>query len=177
MTEMVTLLADPPWRFGDKLPGPSRGAEKNYATMTALDLQRVMLPPIAGNARLFLWRVASMQEEALAVMRAWGFVPKAEIVWVKKTSTGKRWFGMGRTVRMEHEVCLVGARGRPPILSKSVRSVFEAPYTLHSGKPDVFYEIVESLSPGPYCELFARRPRAGWVSFGHELGSTLEVAK
>lgn len=168
----TTLLADPPWPFGDRLPGPSRGAEKNYDVMSIDQLCALKLP-VAPDARLFLWRVASMQEEALRVMRAWGFVPKAEIVWVKTTKTGKRHFGMGRTVRMEHEVCLIGARGRPPILSRSVRSTFTAMYEFHSKKPDVFYEIVESLSPGPYLELFARQRREGWASIGDALGSKL----
>lgn len=194
----TTVVADPPWPFGDKLPGPSRGAEKNYTVMSVADLcslglgPQCGLPPIAPDARLFLWRVASMQEEALQVMRAWGFVPKAEIVWRKLTKTGKRHFGMGRTVRMEHEVCLVGVRGRPPILSKSVRSMFDteiwidddpatgepigefaAPYEYHSKKPDVFYEIVQSLSPGPYVELFARQTRDYWTSIGDQLGTRL----
>ena len=150
------------------------------------------LPPIADHARLFLWRVASMQEDALRVMRAWGFTQKSEIVWRKLTKTGKRHFGMGRTVRMEHEVCLVGTKGRPPILSRSVRSMFDteiwidddpetgepigefaAPYEFHSKKPDVFYEIVESLSPGPHVELFARQPRERWTSIGEALGTRL----
>jgi N6-adenosine-specific RNA methylase IME4 len=187
MIEVKTLCADPPWKFGDKLPGDARGAEKNYACMGTSDLEVYLgslLEPmtceggpaaapdwtLATDCRLFLWRVASMQEEALRVMRAWGFVPKAEIVWLKKTTTGKRWFGMGRTVRMEHEVCLIGVRGRPEVLSKSVRSTFEAGYTRHSGKPDEFFKIVESLSPGPYCELFSRVIRPGWIQVGNELG-------
>ena len=32
-----------------------------------------------------------------------------------------------------------------------------------------FYEIVEQASPGPYLELFARRDRAGWTSWGNEV--------
>lgn len=110
-----------------------------------------------------------MQEEALRVMRAWGFTPKAEIVWIKKTASGKRWFGMGRQVRMEHETCLVGTMGQPEVLSKSVRSCITAPYTRHSGKPEAFYKAVEELSPGPYLELFARTSRPGWVQIGDQL--------
>lgn len=180
-----TICADPPWKFGDKLPGKSRGAEKNYRVMTATEvsayphrtaldgtvrLNGTISDHFAPDSRLFLWRVASMQEEALAVMKAWGFTQKAEVVWVKKTATGKRHFGMGRQVRMEHEVCLIGTRGKPPTLSRSIRSVFEAPYTRHSGKPEAFYkEIVECLSPGPYLELFARHERQGWTCIGDEL--------
>jgi N6-adenosine-specific RNA methylase IME4 len=179
MTELFkTICADPPWSFGDKLPGPSRGAEKNYSVLSIAEIENFLVTEnlvnqIAPDARLFLWRVASQQEEALRVMRAWGFIPKAEIVWLKKTATGKRWFGMGRQVRMEHEVCLIGIKGRPEVLSKSIRSTFEAPYTRHSGKPDAFFDIVEQLSPGPYLELFSRVPRVGWTQLGDEFPKIL----
>lgn len=118
---------------------------------------------------LFLWRVAAMQEDALTVMRAWGFSQKTEMVWLKKTRTGKRWFGMGRIVRAEHESCLVGVRGRPRVLSHAVRSTFCAPVGRHSEKPETFYEIVEQLYDGPYVELFARRMRPGWTCLGNEI--------
>jgi N6-adenosine-specific RNA methylase IME4 len=163
------LCADPPWQFGDKLPGPGRGAEKHYPCMPVEALESFPLPPLATDAVLFLWRVASMQDEALRVMKAWGFKLKTEIVWKKLTKTGKRHFGMGRIVRAEHEVCLVGTRGRPECLLHNVRSTFEAQVGRHSAKPEVFYDIVESLYAGPYVELFARRERAGWTCLGNEL--------
>jgi N6-adenosine-specific RNA methylase IME4 len=171
------VVADPPWAFGDKLPGPGRGAEKHYAVMRerevvdflpALELREPGL--VEPDARLLLWRVASMQEEALRVMRGWGFAPKAELVWLKRTATGKRWFGMGRQVRMEHEVCLIGVRGRPPPpRNRATRSTFEAAAGRHSAKPEAFAELVEALYDGPYLELFARRARPGWDCRGHEL--------
>lgn len=164
------LCADPPWRFGDKLPGPGRGAEKHYSTLSVEELCRFSLPSLADDAHLFLWRVASMQEEALAVARAWGFVVKAEIVWLKRTVSGKRWFGMGRQVRMEHEVCLIATRGRPEVRVRNIRSTFEAKAGRHSEKPEIFYtDIVERLCHGPYAELFARKTRPGWTCFGNEV--------
>lgn len=177
MTEPYRVLcADPPWKFGDALPGPSRGAEKNYPCLTVVELCAFSLPPLADDCTLFLWRVASMQQEALDVIKAWGFTVKTEIVWLKKTVHGKRWFGMGRTVRAEHEVCLVAQRGRPETLSHAVRSTFEvncdgleAIAGRHSAKPEEFYQIVESLRAGPYVELFARRQRPGWTCLGNEL--------
>ena len=80
------ICADPPWSFSDKLPGPTRGAAKNYSCLSTKELHTFPLPPIAENATLFLWRVASMQQEALDVIQAWGFRLKTEIVWVKITS-------------------------------------------------------------------------------------------
>lgn len=215
-----TIVADPGWPFGDKLPGDGRGAVKNYKTMTVdaiaryLDSEamRIQLfdacgrtrtaPVIAKDARLFLWRVHAMQEEALFVMRAWGFgAPVSELVWAKVDKDDERvidaiiarlrkespnldgrgqkkiaieearrlTFGMGRTFRAAHEVCLVGRRGRPERLSGSERSVFFAPVREHSQKPEEFFEIVERVSPGPYLELFAgghRRP--GWTCLGDD---------
>lgn len=205
MTLFTTFVADPPWPFKDHLPGPKRGSSKHYRLEPLDDICSFLsshsLAPdgqvwdgdtpedhlpirerLAPGCRLFLWRVASMQEEALRVMRAWGFTPKTEIVWIKTTKGSdvphdldeprpgdKLHFGMGRTVRMSHEVCLVGVRGKPRVLSHSVRSVFFAPFQRHSEKPEVFSEIVESLSPGPYLELFARRVRPGWTCVGDEV--------
>jgi N6-adenosine-specific RNA methylase IME4 len=179
-TPFRVIVADPPWKFGDKLPGRGRGAAKHYETMTAAEIadivvgrsalalcRRVM--PIADDALLFLWRVSAMVEEALSVVRAWGFVPKTELVWRKLTASGKRWFGMGRTLRAEHETCIVATRGRPTIRSHSVRSVFDAVAGRHSEKPPEFFELVERLSDGPYLELFARSRRRGWTTLGNQL--------
>lgn len=165
------VVADPPWSFGDKLPGKGRGAEKHYVVLDQAGIEAFPLPPIAADALLFLWRVASQPEEACRVVRAWGFTPKSEIVWLKKSSGGKPHFGMGRYVRFAHEVCIIASRGRGllQIRDHSVRSTFEAPTGRHSEKPEVFYDIVERLSAGPYVELFARRHRPGWQCFGNEL--------
>jgi len=172
------LCADPPWRFDDALPGDTRGASKQYACMTALDICNFKLPPLADNCVLFLWRVSAMQQAALDVAHAWGFTVKTDLVWLKKTATGKRWFGMGRTLRAEHETCLVCTRGRPMVKDHSVRSTFttdldfaglSAQAGRHSEKPEIFYSIVESLFDGPYCELFARRQRPGWTCLGLEI--------
>ncbi len=171
------ICADPPWPFGDSLPGPGRGAEKHYTTLSMFDLQRFPLPPLLPDSLLFLWVVESMQEEGLRVCRAWGFTPKTSGVWVKKTATGKRHFGMGRTLRAEHERFIVGSRGRPEILDKSVRSVFEAPVGEHSAKPDAFHELVEKLSAGPYVELFARQRRANWFCYGNEVDGRIIASR
>lgn len=171
------LCADPPWKFGDRLPGDSRGAEKNYPCLSVDELVDFQLPTLDDDCVLFLWRVAAMQQEALDVVKGWGFTVKTEVVWLKKTANGNRWFGMGRTLRAEHEVCLVATRGRPLALNHSTRSTFvtdfeglSAPVKKHSEKPEEFYRIVETLFAGPYCELFARRQRPGWTCLGNEAG-------
>lgn len=164
------IVSDPPWRFGDKLPGKGRGASKHYRTMTVQQICDMELPPIADDAYLFLWRVAAMVEEAYEVCRHWGFTPKSEIVWQKLSrKSGGLHFGMGRIVRAAHETCIVASRGKPRPLNRSTRSVFDAPIGRHSEKPDRFFEIIEALCEGPRLELFARRQRSGWTCIGDEL--------
>ena len=185
------LLVDCPWQPRDKLPGKGRGASKNYDTEDVAYLKRFSLPPLADDAVMFFWRISSMQPEALAVVRSWGFTVTSEIVWRKVTKHGKRWFGMGRTVRAEHETCLVCTRGRYRRVwaNKSVRSTFRAPVPVyppnhpkvlsgevkagsywHSAKPPKIYEIIEQACPDArYYELFARTSRAGWNQEGIEL--------
>lgn len=179
MTPCRVLIADPPWQPDDKLPGPKRGAAAHYRTLSVDDICRFPLPPLAPDAILFLWRLASMQDEALRVVKAWGFDLKTELIWAKLTKTGKRHFGMGHYVRAEHETCLIARRGRYRVATKSVRSIFYAkvPTDIHTGrarhsaKPDEFYALVRKLTggDGPAVELFARTHRPGFLCFGDEL--------
>lgn len=166
---MAVLVADPPWSFSDRLPGPGRGAAKHYRCMSVDALCRFPLPPLQRDCYLFMWRVAAMAEEAYRVVRAWGFTPKAELIWIKKTKTGRRHFGLGRHVRAEHEACIIAVRNKPRPLCATIRSTFEAPVASHSEKPDAFYAIVEQFAAPPYTELFARRRRPGWQCYGDEL--------
>lgn len=185
-TPFRVIVADPAWQFQDKLPGNGRGADKHYSTLSIDDLCLLELPPIADDALLFMWRVASMQTEALNLMHMWGFDQKSEMVWIK-TRKGvaiaedetELAFGMGRYTRHAHEVCLIGTRGKAAtqvMKDHSVRSVFFAEREEHSKKPDKFFELVEKMTggEGPYLELFARQPRDGWVSIGDELGTKLK---
>lgn len=164
------LLADPPWSYGDSLPGKGRGAASHYPTMPLPDIARFPLPEMADKSWLFLWRTHTHQDEAIFVMRAWGFTYRSEMVWVKTTNDGKRLrIGMGRTVRQCHEVCLIGSRGRVKPSDLAIPSVILAPRGKHSAKPEAIYTVAERLAAGPYCELFAREARKGWATYGNEL--------
>lgn len=167
----MIIVADPPWQFSDKLG--KRGARANYRTLTVEQIKwHCPYREIVRRDRdavLLLWRVASMQSEALELAESWGFRVKSEIVWEKKTTRGNDHFGMGHYVRAAHETCLLCTRGHVKPKSHSVRSRFAAPVGRHSEKPTAFFELVETLFDGPYIELFARRQRAGWVCLGNEL--------
>lgn len=167
------LVADPPWQFSDRLPGNGRGASKHYRCMSLSAIMRHPLPPLADDCVLFLWRVSAMVEEAYQVCRAWGFVPKSEIVWDKTTASGKAHFGMGHIVRAAHETAIIAIRGCPRRLHAAQRSRFEAPAprsagkVIHSAKPDEFFAIVAGLYAGPRASIFERRHRTGFDCTGN----------
>ncbi len=168
------IVADPPWRFGDNLPGPGRGAAKHYGTLSVPELCTLRtVSPLrwaSKNAVLFLWRVGAMQREALDVATYWGFgEPISEVVWIKTTAAGRPRMGMGRTVRNAHEICLIFRRGRVPRKSAAVLSTIHAPRGEHSAKPEAFYRLVRRLYPGPRLELFARQRRPGFDAWGDEV--------
>ena len=190
MTAYSVIVADPPWAPRDKLPGKGRGAAKNYGVLPTPAICSFLVDNqvrVADSAILFLWRLASMQQDALDVAKAWGFEVKSEVVWRKTTSGGRPHFGMGRYVRNGHETCLIATRGRAAAMvnSHSVRSVFEAQTlvdrsgrAIHSAKPRVFFDqVVEPLvgRPSPLLpciELFARCRRDGWDAIGDQLPAT-----
>lgn len=169
-----TIVADPAWSYGDSLPGPGRGAAKHYATMSLSEIV-AMGPEVAAvaapDAHLYLWCTNGFIEEAHEVVRAWGFRTdnKQLITWVKMTNDRSRVrIGMGRNYRNATEQCIFATRGRLPVLLRNVPNVIFAPRTMHSAKPQEFYDTVVSMSPAPRLELFSRVVRDGFEGWGFE---------
>jgi N6-adenosine-specific RNA methylase IME4 len=162
------ILADPPWAFKTRSErGMDRSADNHYPTVDlegikALDVASIAAPDCA----LFLWATAPMLPHALEVMAAWGFEYKSHIVWAKLKSGTGYWF------MSQHELLLVGTRGRIPAPTPGTqwKSVFHAAATEHSAKPDQQYRLIETYYPNlPKIELNARgKPMDGWDAWGNE---------
>lgn len=169
------IYADPPWHYDNAIDYWSP-AVKHYPTMDITAISSLAIPS-AENAVLFLWTTNPFLQDALAVVDAWGFEYKTNIVWVKSNRIAKGQ-GSGFYVWGHHEllfICTKGsmvpeAKGRPQI-----SSVLEADAGAHSQKPREIYGIIESLYPaGRYLELFARgEPRGSWTSWGTDLQPTV----
>lgn len=176
-SNVSVLVADPCWKFSDNLPGEKRGASKHYYTMTVEELSQFPIPTMEKNSILFMWRVASMQKEALELIDAWGFILKSELVWIKTNKDNKSLsFGMGRYSRHCHEVCLIAVKkkGSFKVTNNSIRSVFYAPRGKHSEKPDEFYSIVKQMTEGHNrVELFSRQIRDGFNCYGYDINGVL----
>lgn len=179
MTRFRLLSIDPAWRFGDKLTMSKvkRGADAQYrSTMSIAEICALPVRELADDtAILCLWRPSSFAREALTVMDAWGFRQTQELVWVKRRSSGKLHFGMGRVLRSACEVAYIGVRGnyRGALARRNVRNVIESPPLRHSAKPDVIQHTLSEMMPGPALELFARRDLGPpWTCIGNECPST-----
>jgi N6-adenosine-specific RNA methylase IME4 len=169
----ATILADPPWRFTNKTGkvAPEHRRLARYSTMTLDEIKGLPVAQIAApTAHLYLWCPNALLPDGLDVLRNWGFVYKANIVWHKiRKDGGSDGRGVGFYFRNVTELILFGVRGRSArTLAPGRRQVnyLATRKREHSRKPDEQYAIIEACSPGPYIELFARGTRDGWTSWG-----------
>lgn len=162
-----TVVADPPWRF--ESAATKADARSQYSTMPLTDLLALPVADLAAaDAHLWCWAVNGMLEEAHRLVRAWGFRPLTVVTWCKPGP------GVGHYLRNNTEHCILASRGKPMTPDeKPLSTWFVWPRGAHSAKPDAFGDLVEQVSPGPFVELFCRRPRLGWDSWGkgYELGA------
>ncbi|MCY3951658.1 MAG: MT-A70 family methyltransferase [bacterium] len=169
-----TLLADPPWRFQNRTGkvAPEHRRLSRYDTMTTAAIRALPISEITTpDAHLYLWTPNALIADALAVMESWGFTYKSNIVWAKRRKDGgPDGRGVGFYFRNVTELILFGVKGTMRTLAPGRRQVnmIETRKREHSRKPDEQYDIIESCSPGPYLELFARYSRSGWTSWGTE---------
>ena len=172
----ATFLVDPPWRFTNQTGkvAPEHKRLARYATMTLPEIMALPIEQIAApTAHLYLWCPNALLPDGVAVLDAWGFTYKSNIVWHKvRKDGGSDGRGVGFYFRNVTELVLFGVRGRNArTLAPGRRQVnlLATRKREHSRKPDELFPIVEACSPGPRLELFARgAPRAGWNGWGDE---------
>ena len=169
-----TLLADPPWRFANRT-GKVAPEHRRLARYETLSVKEIASLPVADlmaeRSHCYLWVPNALLADGLAVLENWGFAYKANLVWHKvRKDGGSDGRGVGFYFRNVTELVLFGTRGRLRTLApgRSMVNLFATRKREHSRKPDELYGMVEACSPGPFLELFARYPRAGWSSWGNE---------
>src|SRR5215470_1182646 len=165
-----TILADPPWQFINRTGkmAPEHRRLSRYSTMTLPEISAMPVGEIAApTSHLYLWVPNALLPEGLAVMAAWGFAYKSNIIWHKiRKDGGPDGRGVGFYFRNVTELVLFGVKGKNArTLSPGRRQVnyLATRKREHSRKPDEQYEIIEACSSGPFIELFARGARKGWI--------------
>ena len=170
MKKYQIIYADPPWKY-DFSRSASREIENHYPTMSIQDMEKLNIPS-ENNSVLFMWATAPKLENALRIMKSWDFVYKSCAIWDKEI------IGMGYWFRGQHEILLVGVRGKfsPPPQSLRVSSVFRKRRTKHSEKPNNIRDLIKSWYPtSSRIELFARQKIAGWDVWGDEVVSNISL--
>lgn len=184
------IVADPPWKLVIGKTRTSRGpmmrgkwndprqaneaiSQLAYPTMTVSEIAAMPVSHAADKgAHLYLWTINAHLESAYAVARAWGFQPSTLLTWAKAPMG----LGLGGTFCNSAEFCLFARRGTLKAQCRVDRTWWTWKRGRHSAKPEAFQDIVMTVSPGPYLELFARRPRLGWTVWGNEVETAVRSA-
>jgi N6-adenosine-specific RNA methylase IME4 len=173
--QFKTILADPPWQFQNRTGkvAPEHKRLNRYGTLTLDDIKKLPVQEAASDtSHLYLWVPNALLAEGLQVLSAWGFTYKSNIVWHKvRKDGGPDGRGVGFYFRNVTELILFGVRGKnartlPP--GRRQVNFLATRKREHSRKPDEQYAIIESCSPGPYLELFARGDRPKWAVWGNQ---------
>ena len=166
------IYADPPWHFKSfSKKGEERSAVQHYDCMDLDSICRLPVSSVADdNSVLLMWVTDPYLHQAFDVMRSWDFTYKTVgFTWVKTNKSEGYFTGMGYWTRSNPEMCLLGTRGKPKRLDKSIKQLVVSQRREHSRKPDEVYDRIEKMLEGPYLEMFARKTRQGWDNFGNEV--------
>ena len=170
-----TIYADPPWRFQNRSGkvAPEHKRLNRYETMSLKDIKKLPVSEIAAEkSHLYLWVPNALLPEGLAVMEAWGFQYKSNLIWEKVRKDGQPdGRGVGFYFRNVTEIVLFGIRGEKNRTLDPARSQVNLIRTMkreHSRKPDEMVDLIERCSPGPFLEMFARGDREGWDMWGNQ---------
>ena len=172
--EYATILADPPWQFSNRTGkmAPEHRRLSRYSTLSLEAIKALPDNDIAQTpSHLYLWVPNALLQEGLEVMKAWGFTYKTNLVWYKvRKDGGPDGRGVGFYFRNVTELVLFGIKGslRTKAPGRKQVNLISSRKREHSRKPDELYDVIETCSPKPYLELFARGSRPGWTSWGDE---------
>lgn len=172
-----TIVVDPPWPYEDGCvaQGPGHGVLRRdqplpYAGMSLEEIRALKLPADV-DSRCFLWTTNRYLPDAFSVLWAWGFSYRQTLVW-HKVDTNL----VGSVAPNSAEFLLVGVHGKPERLGHLPASVIASSRKGgHSAKAELWLDYIESISPPPRLEMFARRNRLGWDTWGNEALEHVEV--
>jgi len=192
VVKYATIVADPPWEYGTwpdestsplaatrsfRVAQPGQRAKRRPLAYPSMSIREIAALPVGSlaqpDAHLYLWTTNRYLRDSFDLIEAWGFRFGQIIVWAKTP----RGIGPGGAFAQSTEYVVAARRGSLANLSRVDSTWFQWPRSnTHSRKPDAFLDLVEQVSPGPYLEMFARRQRLGWDTWGNEALNHVEMA-
>ena len=178
------IMMDPPWQLSSSQP--SRGVAIGYSSLSDDMISKIPIKTLQVEGFLFIWVINVKYGLALKLFEKWGYQLIDEIVWIKRTVTGKIAKGHGFYLQHSKETCLVGFKGdmnrylpkndlkisetksskkRKQKISNKVeefkgiaQDVIFSERRGQSQKPNEIYNLIEKMVPnGFYLEIFGRR--------------------
>jgi N6-adenosine-specific RNA methylase IME4 len=165
------IAIDPPWPFETYNDRSPRVVGSHFEPMTidaikALPIRRLA----ASDCAVFMWGTWPLMPIWASVLEAWGVAYSGlGFDWIKLNADGSLLRGTGYNTRQNPEPSILGKIGSPLRLNADVDAVIMAKAGAYAEKPDEAYARMERVFGGPYLELFARKPRQGWLTWGNEL--------
>lgn len=164
------IYADPPWTYNDSRQTgdhlESTSASFHYATMSMDELQNMDVKRIASDdSVLFCWSVFPLIQEALDLIKSWGFTYKTAFIWDKGNGA------FGHYHNASAELLMIATKGScVPDADKREDQVQSFARLGHSKKPEEWRKLIDRLYPhGPRIELFHRGSKPdGWTTWGSE---------
>jgi N6-adenosine-specific RNA methylase IME4 len=157
-----TVYCDPPWQY--EKSAKKGAAAQHYDCMSIDEIAEIPVSSLSlPKSHLHLWTTTSFLPKALWLMEHWGFEYRSQAIWCKPT------LGTGNYYRVSHEILLLGAKGRLVFDNHKIKSWQIVGRGRHSQKPEIFRQFIESTSPEPRIELFARQSYPGWTVFGDQV--------
>jgi N6-adenosine-specific RNA methylase IME4 len=186
MKKYKIIYADPPWHYGSKsavnnsVGNAIKPLSEHYPTMKLKDLVNMKVDSMLDDdAACFMWVTDSHLDEAIQILKAWGFTYKTiAFNWIKTTVKGNYCKNVAPWTIKSSEVCLLGTRGKMTKYKKvnNIESLVIAPRTKHSKKPDEVRKRIELLFGDlPRLEMFARNSSEGWDVFGDEAPNSIAI--
>lgn len=175
------LVVDPPWnqgKTGRRRTRPNQTTTLDYPTLSKDELLRLPIDKWANEEQSFLWLWATNSKDkktgepilkmAFELMEQWGFTFYTTITWNKRT--GPCPFGPYQIVT-EH--VLFGYKGKA-VFNKDclgkMQTCFTETSTVHSAKPNSFYQQLKEYFEGPRLDVFSRQVRNGYDGWGNQYG-------
>lgn len=170
------IYSDPPWpqqKGNIRKCRPNQTKALDYPVESVEEcfkLQEPFFEKAADVHNVFLWCIDKFLIEAEKEMEKRGYKLHARMIWNKENGIAPAF-----TVRFSHEYLLwfyKSGKMLKPIkeMRGKYTTVFNEKSTVHSRKPDCVYEMIEAMFPETKkIELFARRKRDGWESWGNEV--------
>lgn len=170
------LLSDPPWNLTmrgkrNRSKEPNLPASLAYPTMTLDEICSLKVGELCDDdCHLWLWTTNQHLRDGFKVMDAWGFKYLAPVHWVKPSGVGNWFIHRTQTILFgyKNKCRFEKSRYRPNL-------ILTGDPKRHSEKPEEAYTLIESISGEPRLEMFSRKKREGWKSWGNEVANDVII--